>query len=70
MKNSLKILSIISFPLIQSYSFADVTTSDKAVDKYIYNKNGFFTACHFDDKMGERFCWDKDGLVDDNDINI
>lgn len=69
MKNSLKILSITSCSLILSYSFADMNVNNKDVDEYIYNKNGSFMACYYDDKIGEKFCWDKNGIVDNRDIN-
>ncbi|HGJ5858640.1 MAG TPA: hypothetical protein ACHBX6_02800 [Arsenophonus nasoniae] len=70
MKNCLKILSITCCSLIQAYSFANVTTSNKNADEYIYHKHAVIAACHYDDKIGEKFCWDKNGLVDNRDINI
>lgn len=36
----------------------------------IYHKHAFIAACHYDDEIGEKFCWDKNGLVDNRDINI
>ncbi|MDR5616127.1 hypothetical protein [Arsenophonus sp.] len=70
MKNRVKILSIICLSLIQSYSFANGSTNDKVADEYIYNKNGQLTVCHYDSKIGERLCFDENGIVNSEDLNI